>query len=406
MKLRKCLHIILLFYFIFLNTEKLAAQRDSLRAVVFDFKVEIKTNENLSTNLRSFLEEDLDLEFKILNRAEIAKIMEEKKRRQDLKPLFNHKTAIKEGEFFEARYSIVGKIFNFFDKPYISVKLIDNQTTVQISTSKELSEIDAGKIRSAMQEIANTLSNKHKQRNTENYSTVTVVNKTNKQIAIGDNIIEPNTEPIKLYLEAGKELVISNLENSEEHLYINKNTYSQVEISENKGEVIVETTKHKIFMATDLTTFLNVKSNWLAELGYYYHLKDGLYLGLSVNGLSIPYNVTYSTFQNTDSITVAQVSRDYFINILLRRDYFIKRHVGKTVYGELNVGASFINLHPKIQLKGGIELNEWISIELGYQLHKYFKKEIVFNPYGNANNNLTQTWGDRLLFNFKINHQF
>jgi hypothetical protein len=387
----------LLLHLVFFSTLRLDAQVDSMRVIVFDFIVEIESDENLSTNLKSILEANLDLDFKILNRNDLAKIMKDKKRREDLEPLFDSKTAIKEGKFFEARYSVFGKITKMFGSPYIIVWLVDNQTTIQLCASMPLSEAEG------MQQIAEKL--KYKYNNPNKYSPVAFTNKTKQPVIIGDNIIEPGDESIKVYVESGKNKFSTDKEEGKQ-FQVNKNVTTEIEFYEENGATKVSSKKHKLFVTTDAVTFLNIENNWLAELGYYYHVKNGLYLGFSVSGLSVPYSSTYSTFQNVEPTTIMQVSRDYFINVLLRQDYYVEKYLGKTVYGEFNVGASFINLYPKIQIKGGMELNKWISLELGYQLYQYEQREVIFNPYGYANDNLVQTWDKRLLFNLKINYEF
>jgi hypothetical protein len=394
---------ILLFHLLFFSILRLDAQVDSMRAIVFDFEVEIESDENLAINLRTMLEANLDLDFKILNHDNLAKIMKDKKLREDNKSLFDLNTVIQEGKFLEARYSILGKISQIGGTPYISVQLVDNQTTVQLNTHVTLSEIETTKIDTAMKQIAQNL--KYKYNNINKYSPVAFTNKTNQPVVIGDNIIEPSDEPIKVYIEPGKNKFSTDKEEGKQ-FQVNKNVTTEVEFYEENGDIKVSSKKHKLFVSTDAVTFLDIENNWMAELGYYYHVKNGLYLGFSVSGLSVPYSSTYSTFQNIEPTTTTQVSKDYFLNILVRQDYFIEKHLGKTVYGEFNVGASFNNLYPKIQLKGGVELNKWISFELGYQLYQYEQKEVIFNPYGYANDNLVQTWDRRLLFNLKINYEF
>lgn len=393
---------LLLFHLLFFSTLRLDAQIDSMRAIIFDFIVEIESDENLSTNLRSVLESNLDLDFKILNRNELSKLMKDKKRREDLKPLFDSETAIKEGNFFEARYSIFGKVTQMFGSPYIIVWLVDNETTIQLCASTPLSEAEGIDIDTAMQQITKKL--KYKYNNPDKYSPVALTNKTEQPIVIGDNVIEPGDEPIKVYIEPGKNKFSTDKE-EEKQFQVNRNVPTEVEFYEENGDVKVSSKKHKLFVSTDAVTFLDIQNNWMAELGYYYHVKNGLYLGFSISGLSVPYSSTYSTFPNIEPTTVTEVSREYFINVLLRQDYYAEK-LDKTVYGELNVGASFMNLYPKTQLKGGMELNKWLSFELGYQLYQYEQKQVVFNPYGYANDNLVQTLDRRLLFNLKINYEF
>jgi hypothetical protein len=393
---------LLLFHLLFLSTLRLDAQVDSMRAIIFDFEVKIESTENLAEDLKFFLEQNLDLDFKILNHDNLAEIVTDKARRQNNESLFDLNTAIEEGKFLEARYSILGTISQIGETPYISVQLVDNQTTVQLSTYVTLSEIETTKVDTAMQQIAQQL--KYKYNNLNRYSTVALTNKTKQPIVIGDNIIEPGDESIKVYIEPGKNKFSTDNE-EEKQVQINKNVPTEIEFSEENGYIKVSSKKHKLFVTTDAVTFLDIENNWMAELGYYYHLKNGLYLGFSVSGLSVPYNSTYSTFPNVEPTTITQVSREYFINVLLRQDYYVERF-GKTVYGELNVGASFMNLYPKTQLKGGMELNKWLSFELGYQLYQYEQKEVVFNPYGYAKDNLIKTLDRRLLFNLKINYEF